>query len=133
MEGNVGGFTDQDEYDGDLDCESEGSNDGDWGSEEEEYEEDDMDPDVDGDKSSSPFAPAEMYLSDMIGKNNSNGDNEEIVIVNVSNNLIFSPPSSDPLSKVDLQDKIIDMLIGLRSIDSTGRSRNVLCLHSFCS
>lgn len=69
----------------------------------------------------SPFAPAEMYLSDMIGKKNNNGENfEEFLVINVSNYLIFSPPSTDPLSMIDLQGSVIDLLSSLKISSNTG-------------
>jgi hypothetical protein len=71
----------------------------------------------------SPFAPAEMYLSDMIGSTGKLGDDEDaddFLVVNVSNHLVFSPPSADPLYAVDLQGRVIDLLVGLKSTDSKG-------------
>ena len=47
-----------------------------------------------------------------------NGD--DLLIVNVSNSLVYSPPSADPLYAVDLQGRVIDLLLGLRSADSKG-------------
>ena len=73
-----------------------------------------------------PFAPAEMYLSDMIGSTSRLGDDEngdDLLIVNVSNSLVYSPPSADPLYAVDLQGCVIDLLLGLRSTDSKGAFR----------
>jgi hypothetical protein len=37
-------------------------------------------------KETGPFAPAEMYLSDMLNKDN---DDDGVVIVNISDHLIF--------------------------------------------
>lgn len=71
-----------------------------------------------------PFAPAEMYLSDMIGSNknpnpNTHGhgddENEEVfLLVNVSDSLVFSPPKLDLLWGTDLQGSIIELLLSLK-------------------
>jgi hypothetical protein len=37
-------------------------------------------------KETGPFAPAEMYLSDMLNKDN---DDDGVVIVNISDHLVF--------------------------------------------
>ena len=68
----------------------------------------------------SPFAPADMYLSDMIGSNknlNTHGDDlneDDFLLVNVSDSLVFSPPKLDPLWGSDLQGSIIDLLLSLK-------------------
>lgn len=99
----------------------------DWESEN-EYEDEDDDMGAmtgqsfsSGKKTVDPFAPAEMYLSDMIHNNNQNDDNlEDFLVVNVSNYLIFSPPSADPLSVVDLQGAVIELLTGLQNSNVGG-------------
>ena len=84
----------------------------------------------------SPFAPAEMYLSDMIGPTGKLGDDENLdhfLVVNISNHLVFSPPSADPLYTVDLQGRIIDLLVGLKSTDSKGTVRYSVTHAYVCS
>lgn len=74
----------------------------------------------------SPFAPAEMYLSDMIGLNknpHTHGDDEnegDFLLVNVSDNLVFSPIKLDPLWGKDLQGSIIELLLSLKSGNGQG-------------
>ena len=75
----------------------------------------------------SPFAPAEMYLSDMIGSNktpHTHGDDEnegDFLLVNVSDNLVFSPMKLDPLWGKDLQGSIIELLLSLKSGNGQGQ------------
>jgi hypothetical protein len=78
-------------------------------------------------KSQNPFAPAEMYLSDMIGssqKGHGNDDENEgdYLLLNVSSSLVFSPPKRDPLASTDLQGVVIELLRCLKSRDSEGQS-----------
>jgi len=101
---------------------SEGSYEEEWGSEEDEGDyEDEMEGEdqedflADKGKETGPFAPAEMYLSDMLNKDN---DDDGVVIVNISDHLIFSPPSLDPLASSDLQGHVIAMLLSLHGIDN---------------
>ena len=70
----------------------------------------------------SPFAPAEMYLSDMIGTAKLGDDEnaDDFLVVNVSSHLVYSPPSADPLYAVDLQGRVIDLFVGLKTTGSKG-------------
>ena len=118
------------EYEGeelDGDDNSDDSN-GDWESEEENDDDDDDDmgammgdDEENKNKKTSPFAPAEMYLSDMIGKKREyENDIDDFLIINVSNYLVFSPPSSDPLSATDLQGAVIDLFLLLKNSNDAG-------------
>jgi hypothetical protein len=76
-------------------------------------------------KSQNPFAPAEMYLSDMIGsspKGQGNDDENQgdYLLLNVSSSLVYSPPRRDPLASTDLQGVVIELLRCLKSRDSNG-------------
>lgn len=86
-----------------------------------------------------PFAPAEMYLSDMIGSNinpNANkhghGDDEneeDFLLVNVSDSLVFSPPKLDPLWGTDLQGSIIELLQSLKQNNNSGVEGKTVSFH----
>lgn len=132
----------------DRDDNSDDSEDEEWESEDGGYEDDmdedgfeDMD-DTEGNgnavwkkKSQDPFAPAEMYLSDMIGsaqkglQGNDDENQGDYLLLNVSSNLVFSPPRTDPLASTDLQGAVIELLRGLKGRDSKGKSDgNLICI-----
>jgi hypothetical protein len=104
-----------------------------WDSAEEDYENDDQegldDDDEGGFDNDDPFAPAEMYLSDMVGgsKGKSGGDDDGSgaeVYINISDNLVYSPPHRDPLGRADVQGVVIAMLNGLKI---EGKGKKDLC------
>lgn len=73
-------------------------------------------------KKASTFAPAEMYLSDMVsptkgpikgrigGGNNAGEVPVTVTIVHISDHFVFSPPVRDPLAAIDLEGVVIEML-----------------------
>jgi hypothetical protein len=133
------GSDDEDEDDEDDvdDWENEdGDEDGDYDMEGEEEGGDDDGEGFDGDDGG-PFAPAELYLSDMIvgggakgsrnmigGGGDDEGDNVAgagaEVYVNISDHLLFNPLVRDPLASADLQGRVIEMLNGVKA-GNTGR------------
>lgn len=53
---------------------------------------------------SSPFATGEKYLSDLLeDRVRPSNDVDDLLVLNISDDLVFSPPSNDPLAHVDLQ------------------------------
>lgn len=105
---NEGNMDDDDGFEG-MDEQADGSGDAVWTKK----------------ASQSPFAPAEMYLSDMIGSGRSGALNDDqnpdnYLLLNVSSSLVFSPTKADPLAATDLQGAVIDLLKGLKGGDRKG-------------
>ena len=128
VEGGLDGYGGQG-LDDEVDDEMSDDSDQDWESEYDDNNDDDdedMQAMIGGEydrevKTTNPFAPAEMYLSDMIGKKINDDENfGEFLVVNVSNYLIYNPPSADPLCDIDLQSAVIDLLLGLKNTSDTG-------------
>ena len=125
IEGGLDGYGGQgldDEDDDDISDDT----DQDWESEYDDDNDEDMQAMTGGEydrdvKTTNPFAPAEMYLSDMIGKKINDDDNfGEFLVINVSNYLVYNPPSADPLCNIDLQNAVIDLLSGLKNSNDAG-------------
>jgi len=68
---------------------------------------------------SSPFAPTEKYLSDLLDDRvRPSNDVDDLLVLNISDDLVFSPPSSDPLASADLHQIISHFILNQRDGES---------------
>jgi hypothetical protein len=106
------------------------SSDGDFFSDEEENGDDDEDGDEQFgiEESDSPFAPAELYLSDLIDINNSRGGCGSVHIY-IPNDLVYSPEKQDPIHQTKISVKLTS-LIAAAEQEPTGLLRELCPPHS---